>query len=219
MKTFKDQTYYEILRIPEDADVHEVKCAYHEALELYEEDSLATYALFSEEQRAGLLQAIETAYFILSDENRRNTYDQQLIESGQWTAASTPEKRAVETSPDPAVARPRKLRELQSWVKTRSKEGEIACLVDEIQAKVLISGIDLKQLRTKLGITHSEVYEITRISRSVLTMIEENQFDDLPAEVFLKSFLKSYAEILQLDSYCVVEGYLKSMAQDDKLLK
>jgi cytoskeletal protein RodZ len=45
----------------------------------------------------------------------------------------------------------------------------------------------------------------------MLTMIEENQYDSLPAEVFLKSFLKSYAEILQIDSYRVVEGYLKSM--------
>lgn len=219
MKTFKDQTYYEILRIPEDADVHEVKRAYHEALELYEEDSLATYTLFSEEQRAGLLQAIETAYFILSDENRRHTYNQQLIESGQWTGASTPENRTVETSTDRTVARPRNFRDLRSWVKTRSKEGDIACLMDEIQEKELISGIDLKQLRTKLGITHTEIYEITRISRSVLTMIEDNQFDDLPAEVFLKSFLKSYAQILQLDSYRVVEGYLKSMAQDDNYMK
>ena len=45
-------------------------------------------------------------------------------------------------------------------------------------------------------------------------MIEANQFEDLPAEIYVKQFLKAYAEVLQIDSGHVVDGYLKFMAQD-----
>lgn len=211
MKTFEDKTYYEILRVSKDADALEIKRAYHEALDLYEENSLATYTLFSDEQRETLLQAIETAFYTLSDENRRNAYHQRLVNAGRFTAdpkKDTPEK---ENGANSETSIPQKPRNLASWVKTRIKETDIAAMINDIHRKELITGNDLKQLRIKLDLTHSEIYEITRISRSMLTMIEENQYDSLPAEVFLKSFLKSYAEILQIDSYRVVGGYLKSM--------
>lgn len=211
MKTFEDKTYYEILRVPEDADALEIKRAYHEALDLYEENSLATYTLFSDEQREALLQAIETAYYTLSDENRRSAYHQRLVNAERFVADSKGDMPEKENGARSGSSIAQKPRNLVAWVKTRIKEADIAAMIDDIQGKELISGHDLKQLRIKLDITHSEIYEITRISRSMLTMIEENQYDSLPAEVFLKSFLKSYAGILQIDSYRVVEGYLKSM--------
>jgi curved DNA-binding protein CbpA len=211
VKTFEDKTYYEILRISEDADGIEIKRAYHEALELYEENSLATYRLFSDEQRAALLQAIQTAYYTLSDQSRRNAYHEQLASSGRFPGRSKANAPETENVADSGSSRSEKSGNLVSWVKTRVKETDIAALIDDIYEKEMISGRHLKQLRIKLDITHSEIYEITRISRSILTMIEEDQYDSLPAEVFLKSFLKSYAEILQIDSYKVVEGYLKSM--------
>ena len=86
-------------------------------------------------------------------------------------------------------------------------------LIEQILSKEIVSGLELKQLREAFGIEISEIYAITKISSTILNMIEGNQFDDLPAEIYLKQFLKAYAEILQIDSRHVVEGYLKLMAQ------
>ena len=45
---------------------------------------------------------------------------------------------------------------------------------------------------------------MARISISMLKAIENDQFQDLPSLVYLKNFLKSYAEILHLNSDKVV---------------
>ena len=50
---------------------------------MYEEESVATYSLFSEDQREALLQAIETAFDTLVDADKRAAYNQMLIDSGQ----------------------------------------------------------------------------------------------------------------------------------------
>jgi len=48
MKNFNDLNYYEMLRVPADASIFELKQAYTDALAIYEPDSLATYSLFPE---------------------------------------------------------------------------------------------------------------------------------------------------------------------------
>ena len=81
-----------------------------------------------------------------------------------------------------------------------------------------ISGSDLKRMRESVGIKQEEVYEITRISVSVLDAIENDHVENLPPPIYLKNFLKQYAEILQLDSERVVEGYTRHIAQSpDKI--
>jgi cytoskeletal protein RodZ len=74
-----------------------------------------------------------------------------------------------------------------------------------------VAGRDLKQLREAFGIEISEIYEITKISPTNISLIEQDRFKELPAEIYLKMYLKSYAEILQIDSVHVVDGYLRHM--------
>ena len=78
----------------------------------------------------------------------------------------------------------------------------------------MISGAALKQLREAYGIEIPEIYAITKISGDTLKRIEANQYDHLPAEIYLKQFLTTYADLLQIDSRHVVQGYLKRMALD-----
>lgn len=74
-----------------------------------------------------------------------------------------------------------------------------------------ISGKDLKYLRKFFGIGLDEVYQATKISPTALEAIEKDDIANLPPTIYLKSFLKSYAEILQLDTKLIVEGYLKNI--------
>lgn len=212
MKTFENQNYYEILKLPFDADASAIQRAYREALDIYGENSLVTYELFSDDQRGDLLQAIDEAYHTLMDESKRATYNQMLVHSGLADASVFTRKTDKPPTVAPARPAPVKHRDLQAWVKQKSKEEEIKQLSAEILGKDIVAGNDLKRLREALGIEISEIYEITRISSSTLKMIEANQVNDLPAEVFLKSFLKSLAQILQIDPQRTVDGYLKYLA-------
>lgn len=78
MTNFEELTYYEMLDIPIDASSFEINRAYRNALELYSEDSLLTYSLFSDRERANILKKIERAYNTLSDRTKRLSYDASL---------------------------------------------------------------------------------------------------------------------------------------------
>lgn len=209
MKSFEEKNYYEILNLPLSAGLAEVRQAYDEALEMYNEDALATYALFSDEQRDKLLQAIEEAFQTLSNEEKRSEYNQMLISTGQAETAMFSEKRRDSEKERRGDRLPPKPGEHMDTIERCSNEEKVRELLDAISEKGLVSGEVLKQLREARGIDHSEIYQRTRISRTTLEQIEQNQYEDLPADIFLKSFLKSYAEILEIDSKCIVDGYLK----------
>ncbi len=57
----------------------------------------------------------------------------------------------------------------------------------------------LKKERELRQISIEEVADGTKISISRLRLIEENRFDDLPAEVFVRGFIRNYAEYIGID--------------------
>lgn len=211
MRIFEDKNYYQILKLMPDASPGSVHRAYREAIAVYDEEALATYSLFSEDQRKLILQTISEAYRTLSDARKRTAYNQMLIDTGKVDADafSTKELKQLAALVDEKGAS--KHQRLSAWVAKRSGVKEVKTVKDAILSKDWVSGSDLKKIRELLGIEPDEIYEITRISGSMLSLIEENQFDDLPADIYLKQFLRSYAETLQMDPHRVVEGYFKYM--------
>ncbi|WP_054032768.1 J domain-containing protein [Desulfatitalea tepidiphila] len=216
MKDFEAQNYYQILKIPMDADLITIKRAYRETLNIYGEEALATYSLFPEEQRTQLLQIIETAFHTLIDTQRRTVYDQMLRDSGKVHEVHEPMQwiQTIETCSDSTVTC--KPQDLRSRVKEKYSDEKIRSMADQIIAKDQLSGLELKCLREALDVEISEIFEEMRIPKSTLNHIEADEYASLPAEVFLKSFLKSYAQILQVDSQRVIEGYFRRMALSDR---
>ena len=49
------------------------------------------------------------------------------------------------------------------------------------------------------------------MSVSILNAIERDDVDNLPSQIYLKNFLKSYANVLHIDSKVLVDGYLKNI--------
>jgi len=77
----------------------------------------------------------------------------------------------------------------------------------------IISGEDLKNLRESRGLELQDIHRITKISPTVLETIEKDDIRNLPPRIYLKSFLKAYAEILEVDTNRIVQGYLKNIGK------
>lgn len=65
----------------------------------------------------------------------------------------------------------------------------------------------LKRSREERQIELDEVFRVTRIRCHTLEALENELWDELPSQVFVKGFLKTYAEFLGLDKERVLELY------------
>ena len=212
MKKFNELNYYEILKIPINSSHFEIRQAYRDAISLYHEDSNLTYSLFSPEERDKILKKIEDAFSTLIDENKRAVYDEMLAGSGQTGAVIPANEKQYQASlrlrPHPEVDE----NHLYNRVKEKIDTEAVQNLSNELSTKGLISGSDLKKFREALGVDIREIHFITKISIPVLNAIEENRFDRLPPDIYLKNFLKSFSKILQLDPQKIIDGYFKTIS-------
>ncbi|OGI25158.1 MAG: hypothetical protein A3J76_03060 [Candidatus Moranbacteria bacterium RBG_13_45_13] len=70
-------------------------------------------------------------------------------------------------------------------------------------------GEQLKKLRSDGRVTLHEVSRETKIPVKYLVMIEEGDYEKLPPDVYVKGFLKSYAEYLGVDTGKLISLYLR----------
>lgn len=69
------------------------------------------------------------------------------------------------------------------------------------------AGQRLRDARTQLGLSLDEVAQTTRIPKASLVNLEEGRFDLLPADVFVRGFIRSYARAVGLDPNPLVRTY------------
>jgi hypothetical protein len=68
-------------------------------------------------------------------------------------------------------------------------------------------GTSLREARLRQGLDFPELEQATKIRAKYLRALEEEQFDLLPAQTYVKGFLRSYAEFLGLDGQLYVDEY------------
>ncbi len=73
----------------------------------------------------------------------------------------------------------------------------------------LTIGNALKEARSKKAITLEDVHSKIKIHPRVLQILEEGKFEKLPGPVYVKSFLKAYAEFLEINGEDLVRSYEK----------
>ncbi len=74
--------------------------------------------------------------------------------------------------------------------------------------RAAFSGPALKRARDRAGVELNAISKETKLRIELLKNIEEEKFDALPEEIYLKVHLKNYAACLGLDPVRVVEDYL-----------
>jgi hypothetical protein len=142
------------------------------------------------------------------DDDRRMAYNQMLIDTGALDAADFSDRARRELATRSEVDGISREERLRRWAAKRSEMPEMRRRIEAILTEPRLSGPQLKALREAYGIELSEIYAAFRISKDVMAAIEADRFEDLPAAVYLKHFLKSLAQILQIDPSLVVERYL-----------
>lgn len=72
---------------------------------------------------------------------------------------------------------------------------------------VLEIGATLREARIRKGLELADCEQATRIRSRYLRALEEERFDAIPAPVYVRSFLRTYAELLEVDADLLLDEY------------
>jgi curved DNA-binding protein CbpA len=210
MKRLAEQDYYNLLEISPKASFEEVRSAYDQAISIYATDSIATYTLFTEQERELILSRLAEAYKTLTNSQLRKEYNHLLIERGE----RSPQEIGFSSLEDSNEARGKLLEVSVESLTQKQQEAKDEALPSNtnlslFDSQISVTGKIIKTIRTTQEISIEEIFKQTNISRETLEDIEEERFEKLPALVYLRGFLKAYANILQVNQTEMVDGYVK----------
>lgn len=83
----------------------------------------------------------------------------------------------------------------------------------------LTLGEKLKKLRSERRVSLGDISRVTRIRVQYLECLEEGKYDDLPADVYTRGFLKSYADFFGLDEKILLRLYEREKGIKNSLAK
>ena len=72
-------------------------------------------------------------------------------------------------------------------------------------------GSYLKSERELRGVPLEEISTSTKIPIRFLQAMEENQFDNLPGQVFIKGYIRSFAKVIGSDENEMLSAYNEAM--------
>src|ERR1700757_2881498 len=76
-------------------------------------------------------------------------------------------------------------------------------------------GVSLREARQKRGLTPADVQKAIRIRDRYLQALEEERWELLPGDAYVKGFLRTYADYLGLDGNLYVEEYNSRFAHPE----
>lgn len=208
----KDKNYYEILEIPVNSSQEDVRQGYIRAKNAYAGESIALYSLMSKDECNKILDLIEEAYSILSDPIKRNEYNKarglEAVNEAELERAKMEEKTAkLKTSKASAGAK-------QNLTKiVANQKFSLEYTVDpnfeqEIEQTIEFTGDFLKKIREYKQVDIPRMAEMTKVSKTYLKNIEEENTTNLPAMVYVRGFVFQYAKCLKLNPDLVATSYL-----------
>lgn len=77
-------------------------------------------------------------------------------------------------------------------------------------------GESLREARTRRGLTIADVQKELRLRERYLNALEEEHWDQLPGEAYVKGFLRMYAEFLGLNGNLYIDEYHSRFAYRDE---
>lgn len=233
-------TFYEILEVSPDATPHEIRDAYARLKTAYSRDSLATYSLIAPDEVEGVVRQIEEAFQILSHPEKRREYDRNYHEQRRSFAFSPPPPPPVErrmeasniVSIDRTPPMDGSIDDLDSLMAPKtevvpvSSPGGTPTVGGTPPSAIRDPGPNVDQekewrgelvrrLREAQGVSLEEMADATRVSKTYITAIEEENFAKLPASVFVRGFVVQIAKRLGLPHDKVAAAYVARYRQSE----
>lgn len=217
----KDKNYYEILEVPISATEQDIHQGYIRAKNAYSQDSLALYSLMTQEECDNILNIIEEAYSILSDPGKRRQYDEHRGFN------NPPEHYSSYRTSSPIATLKNAEFEKQQQPQARASMSKIVAakrfaleydqnseMEREIEEAVEYSGDFLKRIREYKQVSIPRLADMTKVSKTYLTNIEEENLENLPALVYVRGFVYQYAKCLKLNPDLVANSYLERIKRE-----
>jgi DnaJ-class molecular chaperone len=200
MRGIDELDHYDLLEISRTASTAEIERAYRLSQQTYGEGSLALYSVFESGDAAEIREQLDEACRVLSDPDLRAAYDEgQHNEDGVFVSTPAAEARGEEFP-------------LGGSIKETTIEAfdevveEYAAFDDEGGGE--FDGVRLRRTRLFRGYEIDEIADVTKVSGSHLRNIEDENFADLPADVYVRGFVTAYAKTIGLDPKSVVPSYM-----------
>ncbi len=70
-------------------------------------------------------------------------------------------------------------------------------------------GERLRSIRERAGVSIEEIAKVTKVNKNYLEYIEADDYDNLPADVYVKGFLRNYSNFLGIEPRDVLKIYQK----------
>ena len=216
------KNYYDVLEITTNASPQEIESAYLRARNAYSGDSVALYSLMTKDECDSVLTQIEEAYSVIGFPEKRREYDRLrgFNQSGFNLNYSMPSPAqgvaSFESRPKDTVQYEdfgsnlieAKVSKLTAQKKFGLEYEENAEFEREIQNTTDFTGAFLKKIRKYKNVSVERMAEMTRISKTHLTALENEELSKLPADVYVRGYVFQYAKVLKLNPDIVAPSYL-----------
>ncbi|MCS5638512.1 MAG: helix-turn-helix domain-containing protein [Myxococcota bacterium] len=197
MRSLEEFDHYAALELPHDASFEEVNKAYEILRDAYSPDSLALYSVFTKGDAAMMRERIEDAYRVLSNSDLRREYDSAESDGGRGRSPNPEDTQAADNRPG-----------LSPLGSSPSLDSGIDEPVDGNW-----DGAALRRARLYSGMELEEIADITKVGIRTLRQIEEDAFEDLPATVYVRGFVTTYARTIGIDPTRVVAAYIARLEE------
>lgn len=209
MKALDEQDHYEVLEVPPGADYEDIERAYRLTRAAYSDGAMALYSLFSNDDAAVIRNRIDEAYRVLTDPKDRERYDAEAGIERQEPAVTVPAARDfTDASLSQGEEFEREARVAAAEVSTAIEVIEdVHADIDEENQEY--DGAALRRSRLRRGVELDQISDVTKVSVKYLKYLEEEEFDRLPASVYVRGFVNAYARAIGLDARRVANSYMQ----------
>lgn len=199
-KKVDELNYFELLNLPNGANSEQIHQAYLQLTSVYSYGSTAIYGAISDKEREWILKNIQEAYETLVHNDTRGEYIRH---------SPRIDNENISLPPPGVVNKPYQADFDNTDIDhTKNSSGAGIGASPDILAKSRITGSHLRNIRLARGTTLEEIANQTKIKKSYLEAIEQDDFKSFAEPVFMKGFIKSYAKALRLDANEICEKYL-----------
>lgn len=228
MRGIDELDHYEMLEVARTATPGEIDRAYRLAQETYADGSLALYSIFEKRDAKEIRARLDEAYRVLADPELRSSYDREHGGAGEAPGSSVDRAptSAASASGEQAEA-PRNGFHARSGAAISSARLDAAIEVAtsgvfegggegyevEEEPGGDFDGPRLRRTRLFRGYEIEQIADVTKISGLHLRNIEDENFGELPADVYVRGFVTAYARTIGLDPQLVVPGYMARLQE------